>query len=116
MAARHVFTSIQALPGREIAKGVTIKPLAGAHVMLNYVEIAPRSEVPMHSHPHEQLGLMIEGEFEMEVGGDRFMLRPGDTYVIPGGVPHSGRSGEARALVLDVFYPLREDYLKLFAP
>lgn len=115
MAARPIFTSVKALPGKEIARGVTIKPLAGDHVMLNYVEFAPHAEVPTHSHPHEQLGLMIEGELDLRIGDQERTVRPGDTYVIPSGVPHGARSREARALVLDVFYPLREDYLKLFA-
>jgi quercetin dioxygenase-like cupin family protein len=115
MPAKQTITSIKALPGKEIAKGVRIKPLAGDHVMLNYVEFGPEAAVPLHSHHHEQLGLIIEGELEMEIGAERRTLRPGDTYAIPGGIPHSGRSGRAGALVLDVFYPLREDYLKLFA-
>jgi quercetin dioxygenase-like cupin family protein len=115
MALKHVFTSIQALRGKEIAKGVTIKPLAGEHVMLNYVELQPHSEVAKHSHPHEQLGLMIEGELDLWIGEERRSLRPGDTYVIPGGVPHGARTAGGRALILDVFYPLREDYLKLFS-
>src|SRR5437879_5505675 len=92
-----------------------IKPLAGDHVMLNYVQFVPEGAVPLHSHHHEQLGLIIEGELEMEIGRERRTLRPGDTYVIPGGIRHSGQAGRAGALVLDVFYPLREDYLKLFA-
>ncbi len=115
MAAKHIFTSVRALPGKEIAKGVTIKPLAGEHAMLNYVEFTPHAEVPIHSHPHEQLGLMIEGELDLQIGDERRTLRPGDTYVIPGGIPHGAWTRVSRALVLDVFYPLREDYLKLFA-
>ncbi len=115
MTARPVFTSITALPGKEIARGVTIKPLAGDHVMLNYVQFTSHAEVPTHAHPHEQLGLMIEGELDLWIGEERRTVRTGDTYVIPGGVPHGARTGESRALVLDVFYPLREDYLKLFA-
>lgn len=115
MALRHIFTSIRELPGKEIARGVTIRPLAGEHVMLNYVELEPHSEVPRHSHPHEQLGLMIEGELDLWIADEQRSLRPGDTYVIPGGVPHGARTGARRALVLDVFYPLREDYLALFA-
>ncbi len=114
MPATHVFTSVHALPGKEIAKGVTIHPLAGAQVMFTYVELAPHAEVPSHSHPHEQLGVMLEGELEMQVGGERRMLKPGDAYVIPGGVPHGARTGGTRALVLDIFHPLREDYLALF--
>ena len=115
MPAKQTITSIKALRGKEIAKGVTIKPLVGEHVMLNYVQSVPQGEVPLHSHHHEQLGLIIEGELEMQIGDERRTLRPGDTYVIPGGISHSGRAGRAGALVLDVFYPLREDYLKLFA-
>jgi len=115
MPAKQTITSIKALRGKEIAKGVTIKPLAGEHVMLNYVELVPEGAIPLHSHHHEQLGLIIEGELEMQIGDERRTLHPGDTYVIPGGTMHSGRAGRAGALVLDVFYPLREDYLKLFA-
>ena len=115
MPAKQTITSIKALPGKEVAKGVTIKPLAGDHVMLNYVEFVPTGEVPLHSHHHEQLGLILEGELAMQIGDEHRVLRPGDTYVIPGGVRHSGRAGSSGALVLDVFYPLREDYLKLFA-
>jgi quercetin dioxygenase-like cupin family protein len=115
MPAKQTITSIAQLPGKEIAAGVTIKPLAGQHVMLNYVEFVPQAVVPLHSHHHEQLGLIIKGELEMEIGEERRTLRPGDTYFIPGGITHSGRAGREGALVLDVFYPLREDYLKLFA-
>jgi quercetin dioxygenase-like cupin family protein len=115
MPAKHTVTSIKGLAGKEIAKGVTIKPLAGEHVMLNYVELLPNGEVPLHSHPHEQLGLIIEGEMDMLIGDEHHTLTRGDTYVIPGGLAHRGRAGNTGALVLDVFYPLREDYLKLFA-
>ncbi|HKV44021.1 MAG TPA: cupin domain-containing protein [bacterium] len=115
MPTKQIITSIKQLRGKEVAKGVTIKPLAGDHVMLNYVEFVPEGEVPLHSHHHEQLGLIIEGELEMQIGDERRTLRPGDTYVIPGGIQHSGRAGRGGALVLDVFYPIREDYLKLFA-
>ena len=115
MPAKVTITSIEALPARELAQGVTIKPLAGQHVMLNYVRLAPDAEVRRHTHDHEQLGLVLEGEMHMHIGDEQRTLRPGDTFVIPGGVPHSGRAGKSGALALDVFYPLREDYLKLFA-
>jgi len=112
--AHHVFTSLRALPGKEIAPGVTMRPLAGAHTMFSCVELAAGAEVPMHSHPHEQLGVVLDGELEMEIGGERRAIRPGDAYVIPGGVPHGARAHAGPARVLDVFYPRREDYLKLF--
>jgi quercetin dioxygenase-like cupin family protein len=112
--ARHVFTSLDALPGKEIAPGALMRPLAGAHTMFSCVDFTPGAVVPLHSHPHEQLGVVLQGELEMEIGGERRALRPGDAYVIPGGVQHGARAHAGPVRVLDVFYPLREDYLKLF--
>jgi len=106
------FTSAKELRGKEIAKGVMMKPLPGKNVMLSYVELTEGSEVPTHSHPHEQGGMVIEGEFEMWIGDERKVMRPGDMYMIAGGVPHGGRPVGGRAIVLDVFHPLRDDYLK----
>ncbi|HXX37603.1 MAG TPA: cupin domain-containing protein [bacterium] len=111
MGTGHVFTSLNVLPGKELAKGVTMRPLAGEHVMMSYVDLAPHSAVPLHSHPHEQLGVVLEGEIEMQIGDERRSLRTGDAYVIPGGTPHGARATHERARVLDIFYPLREDYL-----
>ena len=45
MPATHRMTSIKELPGKELAKGVVIKPLAGEHVMLNYVQLAAGSGI-----------------------------------------------------------------------
>jgi len=106
------FSSPKELRGKEIAKGVMMKPLPGKNVMLSYVELAPGSEVPTHSHPHEQGGMVVEGQFEMWIGDERKTMGPGEMYMIAGGVPHGGRPVGGRAIVLDVFHPLREEYLK----
>ena len=78
--------------------------------MMSVVEIAPGSEVPNHAHPHEQAGLVLQGEFEFTIGGETKRLRQGDAYVIPGQVEHSlvGSDGWSRAL--DIFSPPREEY------
>ena len=46
------------------------------------------SVVEEHSHPHEQMGLMLEGEAEFIVGGQRRTVRAGQMWRIPGGVLH----------------------------
>lgn len=112
MSAGYVFTSLNELPSKEIAKGVTMRPLAGEHVMISCVDLSPESAVGLHSHPHEQLGVVLEGQVEMQIGEERRALRPGDAYVIPGGTRHGARASGGPARVLDIFYPLREEYLK----
>ena len=48
---------------RELAPGVFLKTMWGEKIMLSHVELEAGSEVPLHSHPHEQAGMVIEGEF-----------------------------------------------------
>ena len=93
----------------ELAPGVSARPLFGDGAMLNLVELEPGAGVPTHSHPHEQLGHVLEGELELTIAGEPHVLVPGDAFQIPGGVEHSARS-EHGCLVMDVFQPVREDY------
>lgn len=95
----------------EIFPGVEIRTTAGKGVMLSVVRFEPGSVVAVHAHPHEQMGMMIEGRLEFTIGGVTRTLGPGDIWRIPGDVPHSVRALEGPAVALDVFHPIREDYL-----
>ncbi len=103
------------LPERDVLAGVHLRILAGEKVMFSAVRFDPRSTVPTHQHPHEQLGLVLDGELELWVGDDRRTLRRGDMYVIPPNVPHGAATTDGTCVVLDVFHPLRDEYVKLFA-
>ena len=98
--------------GFELAAGVTGRPLFGSGAMLNLIEFEPGSTVPLHSHPHEQLGLILRGMQALVLDGVQHELGPMEGYVIPGGIEHSAYCGPEGALVLDVFQPVREDYLE----
>ena len=105
----HFYDSTE-VKRKEIAPGVNIRTMWGEKVMMSMVEIAPHAVVPNHSHPHEQAGLMLQGEFDMTIGGETRLLRPGDAYVIPGGVEHSVVGSDGWSLALDIFSPPREEY------
>lgn len=64
----------------------------------------------LHQHPHEQSGYVISGRYQMVLDGQEYELLPGDSYAIPGGVLHSFKVIECGE-VIDVFTPIREDYL-----
>jgi quercetin dioxygenase-like cupin family protein len=93
-----------------IFPGVDIFTTHGQRLMLSLVEMQPRAVVEEHSHPHEQLGLMLEGEAEFIIGGESRRVRPGMMWRIPGGVKHKVIAGEHGARAVDVFHPIREDY------
>ena len=111
MAALPNFVDWEALPRRALFPGVTIRVFSSAQVMLSLVEMAPGALIPPHQHPHEQLGIWLEGEAEGTIGDQRRTIRPGDCYYIPGNAQHSFRVGPAAARALDIFNPPREDYL-----
>lgn len=93
-----------------IFPGVDIYTMHGAHVMISLVEFEPHAVVEEHSHPHEQLGYMLEGEAEFIVGGESRVVKAGGMWRIPGGVPHKVIAGDKPVRAIDVFYPIRDDY------
>ena len=65
--------------------------------------------VPIHTHPHEQVGYVVEGHMQMTIDGTTYDLRKGDSYYAPSNVPHGALSVEP-SIVVDTFSPPREDY------
>ena len=96
----------------ELTSGVSGRPLFGEGAMINLIEFEPGAEVPLHSHPHEQLGIVLRGMQALVVDGVAHELGPMEGYVLPGEVEHSAYCGPEGALVLDIFQPVREDYLE----
>ena len=66
-------------------------------------------EIPIHSHPHEQVGYLVEGHVEMIIDGEKTELKKGDSYCAPSNVPHGVFTLEP-SVIVDTFYPPREDY------
>ncbi len=64
----------------------------------------------VHSHPHTQASYVGSGVFDITIGDETRRLKGGDVYFIPSGIPHGAVCIEEGVLV-DVFNPLREDFL-----
>jgi quercetin dioxygenase-like cupin family protein len=94
-----------------IFPGVEIFTMAGERMMLSLVEFEPHAVVEEHSHPHEQMGMVLEGQARFYVGDQEQILGPGQMYRIPGGVKHRVVAIEGRVKALDFFSPGREEYL-----
>jgi quercetin dioxygenase-like cupin family protein len=107
------FYKLDELPVVTLAEGVTARFIVGGRMMMSFVHLAPGAEVALHDHMHEQIGHMVEGTMYLTIGGDERLVRPGDAYTIPGGVPHRAVGGPEGGLALDIFSPPRENYLAL---
>jgi quercetin dioxygenase-like cupin family protein len=94
-----------------IFPGVHIYTTACQQMMLSLVEMEPGAVVEQHSHPHEQMGLMLEGVADFTIGDQTRRVRAGEMWRIPGGVRHKVVAVDGPVRALDVFNPIREDYL-----
>jgi quercetin dioxygenase-like cupin family protein len=76
-------------------------------------EDGPHAEPdPPHSHPHEQVTYVAEGELYFFVDGEPHRLGPGDLIAVPGRVPHTIQLLTKTARLVDTFTPVRDDFLK----
>jgi quercetin dioxygenase-like cupin family protein len=67
---------------------------------------------PPHSHPHEQVSYVAEGEILFVMEDQQTRLGPGDVFLIPSGKPHAIQQLTAHVRLVDCFTPIREDFLK----
>jgi quercetin dioxygenase-like cupin family protein len=71
----------------------------------------------LHSHPHAQYGMCLEGSGTFTIGGTEFKVKKGDGWYIPPGIQHGLRVDSSQsATVIDFFTPHREDFSKEVLP
>lgn len=95
----------------EMSPGLLFRPVIGQGLALNMVTFEPNTVAPVHAHSEEQVLLMLEGELEFEVSGEKRVLRPGQGVVVPPNTPHGARTFESPAVEVDIFHPPRQGLL-----
>ncbi len=101
------------LVGLNLEPGLVLRPVFGRNMTLSFVSMEPHSVAPVHQHPQEQIGTVIEGSYQFELAGEKKVVRRGDVYVVPPNVPHGAVTLDEGCLVLDVFSPPREAFAEL---
>ncbi len=92
-------------------EGIQQKTLVyGAKTLMVEFLLKKGSLLPRHSHPHEQTGYLVKGNIVLTIGAERCDVKPGDSWMIPGGVEHQADVIED-SVAIEVFSPVREDYL-----
>ena len=76
------------VPTDEVYPGITRQVLDGdRQTMVRYV-YQPGAVFPVHSHPEEQVTVVISGRIRFTVAGEAIELSAGQAAVIPSDVPH----------------------------
>jgi quercetin dioxygenase-like cupin family protein len=107
------FINITDIEPLEVVAGCRIRTPHGENLMLSYLEMDSGAVVPLHDHPHEQGGIVLEGRVELTIGSETRVCEVGEMFLIPPHVPHKAVAVGGPARVLDVFSPIREDYAEL---
>ena len=100
---------ISDIPSNPLINGYDVQFIHTSSATFSHVKAKAGSVLPLHSHPHVQASYVLEGTFELTVDGEIHLLIPGQVFIIPSNVPHSGLA-ITNSYILDVFTPVREDY------
>lgn len=100
--------NLDELAEREVMPGFRGRFVHTADATIAYWRIAEGSGLPEHDHPQAQIVQMREGRFELTVAGNPYVLKAGDIFAIPPGIPHSGRALTA-CRIDDIFIPARPE-------
>lgn len=105
------FPNQSILINRILFPGVHAFVCAGEHMTMSRVHFEADGVVERHAHPHEQVGIIVEGSALFEIGDESRLLHPGDMYRIAGGITHRVSAISTRVIAFDVFFPSRPEYL-----
>ena len=103
------FINLDEITEREVVPGFKGKFIHSDNVTIVHWNITAGAKLSEHNHHHEQITNIITGELQLTIEGTTRVLKPGELVVVPSNVKHSGRA-ITDCYVIDVFYPIREDY------
>ncbi len=106
------FINIEDITAFEPVPGCRLRTPHGENLMLSHVEMDAEAVIPLHQHPHEQGGIVLKGRLELTIGDEVRILEMGQMYIIPPNTPHKAVAKDGPAVALDIFSPIREDYVK----
>jgi gluconolactonase len=101
-------------PGKPYRRSTTHSRLLwGRNAQISLVRIDPQSEIALHVHPEDQLTTTVRGTIEQGVMDRTYPASgaAGHVLFLPGGMVHSGKAGDVGVDQLDVFWPVRPDYV-----
>ncbi len=106
-----VFIDNEEIEWEQVAIGMKRKIMAyDEHLMVVKVQFEKGGVGSLHQHFHSQITHVESGVFEVEIDGEKKVLKAGDAFYIPPHLPHGAVCKEAGVLI-DVFSPMREDFL-----
>ena len=107
--ARHLNWS--SIPVERPGEGIERQMVVGQNVMICRFRFAPMLVTPEHEHPHEQMSIVVSGRVRFFIEGAERIASPGDVLHFPPNCWHGATMMEEEVVLIDIFTPVREDFL-----
>ncbi len=100
------------IPVERPSEGIERQMVVGQGLMICRFRFAANLVTPEHSHPHEQMSIVVRGRVRFFVEGEERIAVPGDVLHFPSDCWHGATMMDEEVELIDVFSPVREDFLK----
>jgi quercetin dioxygenase-like cupin family protein len=100
------------IPVERVNDSITRQLVHGDRLMVVRLVLAANTVTPVHSHMHEQITLVERGRVDFFVEGEKRTAKPGDVLLFPSNIVHGATMLDEEVVLIDIFSPPREDFLK----
>jgi len=104
-------TDWNTIPVENVSEGIKRQMIVGDRVMICRFQFSPNLVTPAHQHPHEQMTLVERGRVLFTIGDEQKIVKAGDVLHFPSGTWHGATMLEEEVVLVDIFSPIREDFL-----
>ena len=104
-------TEWSAISVARVGDGIERQMVWGRQLMVCRMRFAPRVVTAVHRHPHEQMTIVERGHVQFTVEGQRRLVSPGQILYFPSDCEHGATMLDDEVVLIDVFSPIREDFL-----
>ncbi len=93
------------------APGIKRQMVVGKNLMMCRFTFDPFLVTAEHTHPHEQMTLVVKGKVKFIIEGEVNILSAGDVLHFPPNNRHGATMLDEEVILIDIFAPIREDFL-----
>ena len=95
----------------QTAEGIRRQMVIGERLMMCRFTFDPFIVTAEHTHPHEQMTMVIKGKVKFTIEGEVVIVAPGDVLHFPSNNRHGATMLDEEVVLIDIFSPIREDFL-----
>lgn len=104
-------TDWDSIPVEQVSEGIKRQMVVGQNVMMVRFTFDAFLVTPEHTHPHEQMSLVVKGRVKFFIDGEERIVSAGNVLHFPPHNRHGATMLDEEVVLIDIFSPIREDFL-----